>query len=116
VKLLACMAVLVGALWGVVGAAEAQEGTGLAPRYSEAVNLEEFGPPPEGARQDTVSAPLMVTLAYAFIWLLAAGFMWSIWRRSRALQGELRAAHARLDALDRRLRKELGEGEQGRQP
>jgi hypothetical protein len=110
VKLLVSVTVLSGLLMGLLGAALAQpEGTGQAPaRYSDTVNLEEFGPPPAGSREDTVSAPLMVTLAYALIWVLAAGFMWSIWRRSRALMSELHAAHQRLEALDERLRAQVG--------
>lgn len=101
---------LLGALFVVPAAAFGQtgEGTGGEPRYSESVNVDEFVPPPPGSMDDTVSAPLMVSLAYGFIWLLAAGFMWSIWRRSRSLQVELRAAQQRLEALDERLRSELG--------
>ena len=93
--------------------APASEGTGGGPRYSGSVNVDDFGPPPPGSSDDTVSAPLMVSLAYGFIWLLAAGFMWSIWRRSRSLQTELRAAQQRLEALDARLRSELGSSEGG---
>ncbi len=89
------------------------EGTGQGPRYSDSVDIEAFGPPPDAARAPEVSDTLMVSIAYVIIWLLAVGFMWSIWRRSRALQSEIRSARRRLDALDKRLGEQLGSDPSG---
>lgn len=76
--------------------------------YSDRVDVTEFVPAPPGTQQ--VSAPLMVTLAYAFIWLLAIAFLATLWRRSRALQTEVETARQRLTELDARLAEQLRKG------
>ena len=84
--------------------ARAQEAEGSA--YSDRVDLDDYEPAPP-REQSSVSAPLMVSLAYGFIWLLTVGFLLSLWARGRRLTDELAAANSRLDTIDRRL-KELG--------
>jgi hypothetical protein len=90
-----------------LGEAAPEERPATEPEYSEAVpQVEGFRPAPEGS-QENVSAPLMVSLAYGFIWLLTLLFLFSLWRRSRSLSEELAAADARLDRIDDRLARRL---------
>lgn len=73
------------------------------PEYSETVDTEQYAPEQAAERANTVSDPLMVSLAYSFIWLLTAGFLFSLWSSNRRLTAELEAANARLGALDAQL-------------
>ena len=78
------------------------------PAYSDRVDLDDYEPAPRRERT-SVSAPLMVSLAYSFIWLLAVAFLFSLWTRGRRLSDELAAANSRLDMLDGRLRELAGD-------
>jgi hypothetical protein len=98
-----------------VSVALAQEGTGY--QYSDEVDLTELAP--ATGVEEQVSAPLMVTLAYGFIWLLLAGLVYTIWRRGQRLSVEIDIAQQRLAELDSSLaehiaseeaRRESGEG------
>lgn len=39
----------------------------------------------------------LVAAAYGFIWLMVAGFVWTVWRRTEALQKEMDALRARVE-------------------
>ena len=98
--------VLVSLVVGVVamlGSTEAKAEEAEEPAYSGHVNPEDYQPAPEGRQENTVSAPLMVSLAYGFFWLLAIGFLFSLWSRGKGLTDEVAAAEARLAMLDERL-------------
>jgi len=88
--------------------AMAQEGTGL--EYSEQIDITEFRP--ATGVEEQVSASLMVTLAYAFIWLVLAGFVFSVWRRGRKLSAEMEVAQQRLAELDGKLAEHVDSGEE----
>ena len=79
------VALLVVVVFGVfsgvpVDLAEAQPSD---PAQEEFVPME--GVPPE---DQLPAAPLLVT-AYALIWILVLGYLWSIWRRMSTVEQEL---------------------------
>ena len=39
----------------------------------------------------------LVAAAYGFIWLMVAGFVWTVWRRTEALQKEMDGLRARVE-------------------
>jgi CcmD family protein len=47
-------------------------------------------------QSDTMPAPLLVGTAYAFIWIVLFGYLWSIRRRLASVEKE-------MSAIDRRL-------------
>ena len=46
------------------------------------------------------AAPLLVT-AYAFVWLAAMFYMWTVWRRLRKVEDDMRALERRQAARNR---------------
>ena len=71
--------VIVGVCAAHVGLAEAQP----PPAQDEFVPLEEVP-----LEDQLPAAPLLVT-AYAIIWILVFGYLWSLWRRMSTLEREL---------------------------
>jgi CcmD family protein len=47
------------------------------------------------------AAPLLIA-AYAFVWLMLVGYLWSIWRRLAAVERELTGVARRVDDMQRR--------------
>jgi CcmD family protein len=47
------------------------------------------------------AAPLLIA-AYAFVWLMLVGYLWSIWRRLAAVERELTGVARRVDEMQRR--------------
>ena len=68
--------------------------------YSDQVDRSAYQPAPETRPGGSVSAPLMVSLAYGFFWVLTVGFLFSLWTRGRVLTDEIAAANGRLDLLE----------------
>lgn len=56
--------------------------------------------PPAG--RETLPAAPLVMAAYGFVWLMLFGYLWSIWRRVRAVERELTGVARRVDDLQRR--------------
>jgi CcmD family protein len=56
---------------------------------------------PAPAREQLPAAP-MVMAAYAFVWLVVLGYLWSIWRRLGTVERELKAVSARVEEAGRR--------------
>ncbi len=54
------------------------------------------------AQQETLPAAPMVMAAYAFVWLMVFGYLWTIWRRLGAVERELAGVARRVDDLQRR--------------
>jgi len=92
-----------------VGAVAQEEGSGSLV-YSETVGAEGYQPATQVERPETVSAPLVVSLAYGFMWLLVAGFLLAIWRRNQSLQAELSSARQQLAGLDAQMKHLLSRG------
>jgi CcmD family protein len=86
--------VVLGVFSGVpVDLAEAQPSD---PAQEEFVPIESV--PPE---DQLPAAPLLVT-AYAIIWILVLGYLWSIWRRMSTVEHELRNLSRRSGGEPRR--------------
>ena len=98
---------VVGSVMIARGAPRAEEVD--EPAYSDRVDLEDYETAPRTIQRDSVSAPLMVSLAYGCIWLLTVGFLFSLWTRGKRLSDEVAAANGRLDMLDKRLKDLAGE-------
>lgn len=99
---------LVSTLAPVVAVAQ-EEGSGSLV-YSDTVSADEYQPATQLERPETVSAPLVVSLAYGFMWLLVAGFLLAIWRRSQAIATELSSARQQLAGLDEQMKDLLNRG------
>lgn len=52
-------------------------------------------------REQLPAAPLLVA-AYAFVWLMLIGYVWSLWRRLSVVERELAGVARRVDGLQRR--------------
>ena len=79
--------VVLGVLSGVpVDRAEVQPSD---PAQEEFVPLESVPP-----GDQLPAAPLLVT-AYAFIWILVLGYVWSLWRRGSTVEQELNSLKRR---------------------
>ena len=68
--------------------------------YSDQVDRSAYQPAPETRQDGTVSAPLMVSLAYGFFWVLTVAFLFSLWTRGKTLTDEIAAANGRLAMLE----------------
>ena len=97
------LTLLVAGSMMIVGA-ESRAEEADEPAYSDRVDLEDYEPAPQTSPKSAVSAPLMVSLAYACIWLLTVGFLFSLWTRGKRLSDEVAAANGRLEELDERLK------------
>ena len=111
VKLVARLIGMGLVVWlGVTGVvAEAQDLDEEPTGFSAHIDLEEYQPVPAQSRAERVSAPVMVTLAYGLMWLLAFVFVLMAWRKGTALQEDLRAAMERLSRLERKVEEDHGE-------
>ena len=50
---------------------------------------DEFVPMDEMPPQDQLPAPLLLSAAYAGVWAIAIGYLWTIWRRLGTVEREL---------------------------
>jgi CcmD family protein len=48
--------------------------------------------------QDTMPAPRLVAVAYAFVWVMLFGYVVSIWRRLSTVERELQSVSRRIGA------------------
>ena len=81
IRLLVCVAVL--SVAGALGAEASQPPT--PPAQEEFVPLSEI--PPE----EQIPAFTLVAVAYALVWLVLIGYVWSVSRRLHSVEGELTA-------------------------
>ena len=56
---------------------------------------------PDPVREQLPAAP-MVMVAYAFVWAMVIGYVWSLWRRLAAVERELKAVSQRVEEAGRR--------------
>lgn len=56
---------------------------------------------PAPMREQLPAAP-MVMAAYAFVWAMVIGYLWSLWRRLAAVERELQAVSQRVEDAGRR--------------
>jgi CcmD family protein len=56
---------------------------------------------PDPVREQLPAAP-MVMVAYAFVWAMVIGYVWSLWRRLAAVERELKAVSQRIEEAGRR--------------
>jgi CcmD family protein len=56
---------------------------------------------PAPRREELPAAP-MVMAAYAFVWVMVLGYVWSLWRRLGAVERELKAVARRVEEAGRR--------------
>lgn len=86
-------------------------GTGAGAASSAApIDLGEYVPADPAQRQETVSASLMVTLAYTLMWLAVVVFLVAMLRRSQTLRQDVAAARAQLATLDERIERLMKRG------
>jgi CcmD family protein len=52
--------------------------------------------------QEQLPAAPLVMLAYAFVWVMVLGYVWSLWRRLSTVERELRSVAQRVDEAGRR--------------
>jgi CcmD family protein len=52
--------------------------------------------------QDTIPAPRLVAAAYACVWIVLMGYLYSIWRRLGTVERELQTVSRRLPSEPRR--------------
>ena len=90
--------------------AEQDDSVGLTGEYSGSVAIEEFRPVEPGQVADTVSAPLMVAVAYSLMWIFVVLFLFALWRRSQRREADVAALELRLNQLDQQLADRLGDG------
>jgi hypothetical protein len=83
------------------------DGSGAA---AAVVDLEEYVPADPSLRQETVSASLMVTLAYTLMWLAVVVFLVAMLRRSQGLRADVEAARTQLAKLDERIERMVRRG------
>ena len=83
---------------------------GLIGEYSGSVAIEEFRPVEPGQVADTVSATLMVAIAYSLMWIFVVLFLFALWRRSQRREADVAALEGRLNQLDQQLADRLGDG------
>ncbi len=101
-RFLACLLLLGGLSTAAPAMAQDDESTPAAAEsaYADSVPVGEFRSVDPDDRESTVSAPKLVTAAYALMWFFAAMFMFSLWRSSRRNSAALAVAEARLAELD----------------
>ena len=56
---------------------------------------------PDPGREQLPAAP-MVMAAYAVVWVMVLGYLWSIWRRLGTVERELKSVAARIEEAGRR--------------
>ena len=71
-----------------------------APSVTEKWQDAELGPM-MGRGESGYASTTLVTVAYGFIWLMVAGFVVSIWRRSARVERELEELHQQIARGDR---------------
>jgi CcmD family protein len=102
---------LAASLMAVVGASAAPHGAsgvGLvvalqqppAPAQAAPEGYEPVSALPS-AREQLPAAPLLMA-AYAFVWLMLIGYLWSIWRRLAVVERELQSVSRRVEEAGRR--------------
>jgi CcmD family protein len=52
--------------------------------------------------QETIPAPRLVAIAYACVWIVLVGYLYSIWRRLGTVERELQTVSRRLPTESRR--------------
>jgi hypothetical protein len=52
------------------------------------------------AQQESIPAPTLVATAYGLIWLLVAGFVFTVWRRNQALKQDLDDLTRKLETVE----------------
>src|SRR5260221_10834762 len=95
-KMMKAMGAVIVAVLLLSGAAAAQQ---PAPKSPPAAAQDGFVPvdAPMNA-QDTMPAPRLVAIAYAFIWLVFFGYLWSVRSRLSRVERELEAVGRRVGA------------------
>ena len=58
---------------------------------------------------ETIPARELVGAAYAFIWVMVAGFVLTVWRRTEAVERELLSLKARIAEADAARKKKTAE-------
>ena len=86
--------VVLGAFSGVL--ADLAVAQPLEPAQEEFVPLESVRP-----EDQLPAAPLLVT-AYAFIWILVLGYVWSLWRRTSTVEQALSSLKRRMAGTPKR--------------
>ena len=71
-----------------------------APSVTEKWQDADLGPM-MGRGESGYASTTLVTVAYGFIWLMVAGFVVSIWRRSARVERELEELHQQIARGDR---------------
>lgn len=71
------------------------------PQQRTADGFEPVGSLPDPVREQLPAAP-MVMAAYAFVWVMVLGYVWSLWRRLGTVERELRAVSQRVGEAGRR--------------
>ena len=59
---------------------------------------EEFVPIDQVPPEDQLPAAPLLIAAYAVVWLIVFGYLWSLWRRQSAVEQEMRELARRADA------------------
>ena len=59
---------------------------------------EEFVPIDQVPPEDQLPAAPLLIAAYAVVWLIVFGYLWSLWRRQSAVEQEMRELSRRADA------------------
>jgi CcmD family protein len=72
--------------------------TPIATLYAQPPAVEEFVPVSELPADEALPAAPLLIAAYAFVWVVVLGYLWSIWRRLQRVERELEAVAGRTAA------------------
>lgn len=77
----------------------APAGAGAA-AWTQPQPQEEFVPIDQAPPGDQLPAAPLLIAAYAIVWLVVFGYLWSIWRRQSAVEHELRELSRRAGGVE----------------
>jgi len=98
---LAIVVLLVCAVPGLPSAVAGQPAQVAQPEQRTADGFEPVANLPDALPEQLPAAPLVLA-AYAFVWVMVLGYLWSIWRRLGAVEREMKGLESRIQEAGRR--------------